>query len=148
MNKPTAVAALSVVALAAVGTVGCGGPATPHTEGAAPRPTRVSGPVYVSDTMGHPLSRPTRIGLTEFSTLTGLTWRSWGGPKAVATGRLSGTWCLPRCSDSGYRATVELSGLVRQENVSYYSRAAVRSSHLPPEDSDDLSAVHLPVPEP
>ncbi|MEV0119486.1 hypothetical protein AB0H77_40575 [Streptomyces sp. NPDC050844] len=148
MNKPTAVAAVAVVFLAAVGAIGCGGPAKPHVEGAAPSPTQVSGPVYVPDSMGHPLTRPTNLSLTEFSTLTGLRWRSWGGPRAVATGRLSGAWCRPKCSDAGYPATVELTRLERRENVSYYTRAAVRSSHLPPKDTDDLSAVHLPVPEP
>ncbi|MEV0375184.1 hypothetical protein AB0I10_36355 [Streptomyces sp. NPDC050636] len=148
MNKPMAVATVIALALTAVGTVGCG-PDRLHIEGPAPKPTQAAGPVYVSDTLGHPLRRPTRIGLTEFSTLTQLSWRSWGKPKAVATGKLSGSWCIPQCTDSPYPATIELSRLERQENVSYYTRATVRSAHLPPADTgEDLRNVRLPVPEP
>ena len=87
--------------------------------------------------------------LSEFTSLFGLSSRSWGGPKAVATGRVTGTWCIPDCPKSGYPATVELGRLQRQENVSYYTRATVRSTHLPPADSgEDLRNVRLPVPEP
>lgn len=148
MNKPTALATCCVLVLAAVGLSGCGDPEQPQVAGPAPSPTQARGPVYVSDTLGHPLTRPTGFGLTEFSSVSRLSWRSWGGEKAVATGRLSGTWCLPRCSGDGYRATLELGRLERRENVSYYTRATVRSAHLPPADSDDLSAVRLPLPEP
>ncbi|MFD9206534.1 hypothetical protein ACFVZM_09635 [Streptomyces sioyaensis] len=150
MHKPMAVAAVCALLLTAVGVTGCGTPPRPRVEGPAPRPTPSSGPAYVSDTMGHPLTRPTGFALTEFSSVSRLSWRSWGGPKAVATGRLSGNWCLPRCTGTGYPATIELSRLQRRENVSYYTRAAVRSSHLPPGGHDgetDLSAVRLPLPE-
>ncbi|MER6842535.1 hypothetical protein [Streptomyces platensis] len=148
MNKPTALATLCVLVLAAVGLSGCGDPGEPQVEGPAPSPSKARGPVYVPDTMGHPLTRPTGFGLTEFSTVSRLSWRSWGGEKAAATGRLGGTWCLPQCDGDGYPATLELSGLQRRENVSYYTRATVRSAHLPPRDTDDLSAVRLPLPEP
>ncbi|MEU9483868.1 hypothetical protein AB0D83_09405 [Streptomyces decoyicus] len=149
MNKPTAVAAGLALVLAAVGLTGCGNPEQPHVEGPAPRPTQVSGPVYVSDTLGHPLTRPTGFALTEFSSVSRLSWRSWGKPKAVATGRVQGMWCIPHCPAHGYPATVELSRLQRQENVSYYSRAVVRSSHhLPPDQAAKLRDVRLPVPEP
>ncbi|MFI9262529.1 hypothetical protein ACIGT4_33200 [Streptomyces sioyaensis] len=150
MNKPTAVVSVCALLLTAVGVTGCGTSAQPRVEGPAPHPSPASGPTYVSDTLGHPLSRPTGFALTEFSSVSRLSWRSWGGAKAVATGRLSGNWCLPRCTGNGYPATVELSRLQRQENVSYYTRAAVRSSHLPPGGHDgqsDLSAVRLPLPE-
>ncbi|AWN28690.1 hypothetical protein RB199_29765 [Streptomyces libani] len=148
MNKPTALASVFVLVLAAVGCSGCGSPEQPHVEGPAPSPSQVSGPVYVSDTLGHPLTRPTGFGLTEFSSVNRLSWRSWGQEKAVATGRLRGMWCIPHCPRNGYPATVELSRLQRRENVSYYTFATVRSSHLPPADTDDLSKVRLPFPEP
>ncbi|MGW7024521.1 hypothetical protein ACWGGS_34955 [Streptomyces decoyicus] len=149
MNKPTAVAAGLALVLTAVGLTGCGNPEQPHVEGPAPSPTQVSGPVYVSDTLGHPLTRPTKFALTEFSSVAGLSWRSWGKPKAVATGRVRGMWCIPHCPANGYPATVELSRLQHQENVSYYSRAVVRSSHrLPPDRAAELRDVRLPVPEP
>ncbi|MEJ8649673.1 hypothetical protein WKI65_16670 [Streptomyces sp. MS1.AVA.3] len=149
MNKPTAVAACLALALTAVGLAGCGNSEQPHVEGPAPSPTQVSGPVYVSDTLGHPLTRPTGFALTEFSSVSRLSWRSWGKPEAVATGRVQGMWCIPHCPAHGYPATVELSRLQRQENVSYYSRAVVRSSpHLPPDQAAELRDVRLPVPEP
>ncbi|WP_405840401.1 hypothetical protein OG528_20810 [Streptomyces platensis] len=148
MNKPTALVTMCALVLAAVGFSACGNPEQPQVEGPAPSPTQARGPVYVSDSLGHPLTRPTGFGLTEFSSVSQLSWRSWGQEKAVATGRLRGMWCIPHCPDNGWPATVELSRLERRENVSYYTRATVRSAHLPPRDTDDLSAVRLPLPEP
>lgn len=93
---------------------------------------------------------PAHLVLSEFTSAQGLRWKQWDAKKAVATGRLSGTWCLPKCTGTGYPATIELSRLERRENVSYYTRAAVHSDRLPPGGHDgagDLSAVRLPVPE-
>ncbi|MFH8369349.1 hypothetical protein [Streptomyces sp. NPDC018031] len=152
MPKPAAAAALLALALAlapaVAGTTGCGGPDRPHVEGPAPRPGRAAGPVYVSDVLGHPLRRPTELAVTEHTSLSGLGWRSWGRSRAVATGRVYGTWCMPGCPSSGYRATVELTGLRRQENVSYYTRATVRSAHLPAEQAAGLRRLALPAPAP
>ncbi|GHI04164.1 hypothetical protein AQI88_35325 [Streptomyces cellostaticus] len=151
MDKSTAVATACAVALMlAVGTTGCGGPERPQVQGPAPTRSPAAGPVYVSDDMGHPLSSPATFGLTEFTSLSHLKWRDWGQPKAMATGEVSGGWCSPECDKSGYPATVELTRLQRQENVSYYTRATVRSSHLPDPDKtgEDLRNVHLIVPEP
>ncbi|MEU8780936.1 hypothetical protein [Streptomyces sp. NPDC048637] len=148
MHKPTAVTTVCLLVVTAVGVAGCGSPEQPHVEGPAPSPTQSSGPVYVPDTLGHPLTRPTGFALTEFSSVDRLSWRSWGAAKAVATGRLRGMWCIPHCPAQGYPATVELSRLQNRENVSYYTRATVRSSHLPPDGADDLSSVRLPLPEP
>ncbi|MEU8976710.1 hypothetical protein AB0D11_47605 [Streptomyces monashensis] len=151
MHKPTAMAAASALAVVlAVGATGCGGSDAPQIQGPAPTASPAAGPVYVPDSLGHPLIRPTTLGITEFSTLFHLKWRNWGQPKAEATGELSGTWCTKCGTSGGYSATVELSGLQRQENVSYYTRATVRSSHLPDPNKtgEDLRSVHLPVPTP
>lgn len=118
-------AAVCGSALAAVLVAGCAGPAGLRVEGAALQPSKVTGPVYVADAMGRPLQRPTSVGLTEFVTVTGLSWRDWGGPTARATGKLGGEWCLPGCADKPYEATLTLSGLERQERVAYYRRATV-----------------------
>ncbi|MBX9421230.1 MULTISPECIES: hypothetical protein [Streptomyces] len=148
MPKPTAAGTAAALALLlAVGSTGCGGPQQPKVQGPAPTRSPAAGPVYVSDAMGHPLSRPATFPLTEFTVLSDLKWRDWGQPKAVATGTVSGLWCTD-CGPTGHPATVEVSGLRRQENVSYYTRATVRSSHLPSEETDDLTGVPLPVPEP
>ncbi|MFE3656194.1 hypothetical protein [Streptomyces sp. NPDC059165] len=146
MSKPTAAAAVLVVALAAPGTAGCGTGGGPHVQGPAPSADRNTKPVYVSDTMGNPLSRPTGFGITEHASLSELRWRAWGEERVTATGRVSGPWCLPDCSDSGYPASVELTGLEGRENVAYYTHAVVRSSHLPVEQAAELHDLRLPVP--
>ncbi|UGY91473.1 hypothetical protein [Streptomyces gobiensis] len=150
MSKPTTpatVLALMLSLAAVAAAAGCGGPAQPRVEGPAPSASRAVGPVYVSDpVVGQPLRRPTSFG-TEHTSLSRLSWRSWGKEKAVATGRVTGMWCMPDCAKSGYPATVELSRLVRQENVSYYTRATVRSTRLPPEQARELRDLPLPVPK-
>ncbi|MFE1766933.1 hypothetical protein ACFW81_22310 [Streptomyces angustmyceticus] len=148
MNKPAAVAAALALVLTAAGLTGCGAPETPHVEGPAPGPGQVSGPVYLSDTLGHPLTRPTQFAVTEFSSVYRLSWRSWGRPKAVATGRVRGMWCIPHCPAKGYPATIEVGRLQRRENVSYYTHAVVRSPHRLPEAAAELGDIHLPLPEP
>ncbi len=135
-----------VVALTAV--AGCGEVAPLRVEGAAPQSGATRGPVYAADAMGQPLGRPAHFALTEHASLSSLRWRGWGGPQAVATGRVGGMWCLPGCASSGYPATVELSGLEHHERVSYYTRATVRSADLPPDRARELRDVPLPVPAP
>ncbi|WP_372410768.1 hypothetical protein [Streptomyces luteireticuli] len=151
MRRTTTAATVSALALTltAVGTTGCGGPDRLHVEGPVPSSARTAaGPVYVSDAMGRPLRRPTSFGVTEHTSLSGLRWQTWGGAKATATGRVSGMWCTTdACTESGYPATVELSGLEDYENVAYYTRAAIRSSHLPPDQAAELRDVRLPIPE-
>ncbi|QEU93804.1 hypothetical protein [Streptomyces kanamyceticus] len=127
-------------ALAAVLVGGCAGPEGLRVEGSALQPSKVTGPVYVADAMGQPLRRPTSVGLTEFVTVTGLSWRDWGGPTARATGRLGGEWCLPGCADKPYEATLTLSGLERQERVAYYRRATVE-----PKKPEELPAAAVNV---
>ncbi|MGW7366488.1 hypothetical protein ACWGI8_24395 [Streptomyces sp. NPDC054841] len=145
MHKSAAMAAIALALMSAVGATGCGGPERPEVQGPAPTVSPAPGPVYISDAMGRPLSRPAKFGLTEFTSLTHLRWRNWGQPQAMATGELSGSWCGPKCDYPG--TTVELTRLVRQENVSYYTRATVRSPKLEPERAAELRSVHLYVPE-
>ncbi|MGW6905938.1 hypothetical protein [Streptomyces sp. NPDC054940] len=144
MRKPTAVVAFTLAVVSAVGAAGCGGPERPKVQGPAPTASPAQGPVYASDAMGRPLSRPTAFGASEFAGLTHLKWRNWGQPKAVGTGELSASWCGDGCGP----ATIELTRLVRQENVSYYSRATIRAPQSDPEYAAELRSIHLYVPEP
>ncbi|GGU70877.1 hypothetical protein GCM10010211_40730 [Streptomyces albospinus] len=139
-----ALAAALVVAVA----TGCGEPPRLHVEGPVPTPAEQHGPVYVADAMGQPLGRPAHFTLTRHTSLSRLSWRSWGETKAVATGRVGGKWCLPGCGASGFPATVELTGLTQHDRVAYYSRATVRSSGLPAEQAARLREVRLAVPGP
>lgn len=138
--------ALGAVLLALAAT-GCGVEQGPHVEGEAPAVARDTLPVYVSDAAGGPLQRPERFAVSEFASLTSLTWESWGGSEASATGMLSGMWCLPEClEDGGFPATVELSDPVPQERVAYYRSATVHSTGLPPEIAAELTDITLVIP--
>ena len=86
-------------------------PGTPE-ESAAEEP---AGEVYVLDLDtfegdGQELSlqRPEELTLSEFSHATDLEWESWGDASAVATGRISGMFCLSRCEGAKYEVTVVL----------------------------------------
>ncbi|MFX4291526.1 hypothetical protein [Streptomyces bohaiensis] len=137
---PTALAAL---VLAAVG--GCAADPGPHVEGAAPAIDRDSRPLYVSDAAGEPLQRPERFAVTEFTSLTGLRWESWGDSRARADGLVSGTWCLPDC-EGGHPATVELHTPAVRERVAYYTRVTVDAEGLPPEQTAELEDLQLYAP--
>ena len=118
----------------------------PFVEGAAPAVARDALPVYVTDAVGAPLQRPERFAVSEFTSLTALTWESWGGPEATATGLVTGIWCLSECEGGGHRATVVLSGPVRAERVAYYGRLTVRADELPPELAAELDGMTLHTP--
>ncbi|MFF1378575.1 hypothetical protein [Streptomyces sp. NPDC058308] len=125
MLSPLRIAAVCGVTFAALSVGGCAEPQGLRVEGAALRPSRVAGPVYLADVTGRPLQQPASVGLTESVTLTELSWRDWGGPTARATGKLSGAWCEPGCAKKPYDATLTLSGLERQDYVASYRRATV-----------------------
>ncbi len=141
------------VALALSGVVllgACGRPDGLDVRGPAISPSPQKGPVYVADSMGQPLRRPTSVGLSELVTVSELKWSSWGGSAAVASGKLSGPWCLPGCGTKPYDVTVTLSGLQQQERVAYYRRASVvpvDPEKLPPVAMNvQLQAIRLMVP--
>ncbi|WP_182898312.1 hypothetical protein [Microbispora sp. H10830] len=118
--------------------------------GAAPTGPPAETPVYVlnlqNSERGRAEQRPANLVLSEFSTMSGVTWRSWGPTRATGAGRLSGTWCLPECADAPYAATVTLSSVIPVKGKGYFSRYAVTADvavrHRP---EADLSGV-LPTP--
>ncbi|QGV77003.1 hypothetical protein [Streptomyces ficellus] len=149
MNRIAAAAVLAAVTAALVTGVGACGPGEqPRVTGPAPATAPEAGPVYVSDALGHPLTRPRDFMIDEFTSLEDLRWTGWGSEKAMATGVVRGTWCEEGCAPDGHPATVELAGLEARENVSYYSRARVHSPRLPPERAAELRNLRLIVPEP
>ncbi|MCZ1016300.1 hypothetical protein [Streptomyces noursei] len=140
-------AALLAVVLGVV-LGGCGGPSPLlRDEGPAVAPTTRTGPVYVADTVGRPLQRPSALPLGDSARLIGLRWESWGGPTAVAGGRLVGDWCAPECVRTPYRAKVTLSGLQRQEGFAYYSSAGVVAPEVHGEKAAELGRVSLHLPD-
>ncbi|MFI9203460.1 hypothetical protein [Streptomyces sp. NPDC053048] len=126
---------------------GCADPGGLEVAGPAHSPTATPGPVHVVEGPGRPaLRRPASFEIGDSVRLTGLRWRTWGGPTAEATGEVSGNWCAPACRETPYRARVTLGGLVRQERSAYYGRAVVAAEGLPPEQQDELSDLRLFVP--
>ncbi|WP_067179959.1 hypothetical protein [Microtetraspora niveoalba] len=99
------------------------------------------------DENGRSDQRPPALVLSEFSTVDGMSWQSWGPGRAVGVGRLSGTWCLPQCQDRPYDATVTLSNVAPYKGDGYFTRYAVKAE-LPESErkTADLKGA-LPVPE-
>ncbi|MGW7490776.1 hypothetical protein [Streptomyces sp. NPDC054786] len=52
---------------------------------------------------------PKNLVLSEFTSAQGLNWKQWGAKKAVATGKVTGAWCLDTCLDEPLTATLTLS---------------------------------------
>lgn len=140
--RPTGAVRAAVAAVCLLAAAGCAAGNGPYVEGPAPTVARDERPVYVSDAAGDPLQRPERFAVSEFVTLISLTWESWGGPEATATGVLRGMWCLPECED-GYPATVVLREPVRAERVAYYSRATIHAEEVPVELAPELTDIPL-----
>ncbi|TQS27855.1 hypothetical protein [Microbispora sp. KK1-11] len=116
----------------------------------APAGPAAETPVYVlnlqNSERGRAEQRPANLVLSEFSTMSGVTWRTWGPTRATGAGKLSGTWCLPECVDAPYAATVTLSSVIPVKGKGYFSRYAITADvplrHRP---EADLSGV-LPTP--
>ncbi|MGY5130812.1 hypothetical protein ACWGJW_00030 [Streptomyces nigrescens] len=51
---------------------------------------------------------PEHLVLSEFTSAHDLDWK-WGAKKAVATGKVTGLWCLDTCQDKPLKATLTLS---------------------------------------
>ncbi|MEU7134698.1 hypothetical protein [Streptomyces sp. NPDC046261] len=120
---------------------GCADPGGLKVAGPAHTPSPTAGPVYVVEGPGRPpLRGPASLEAGGSVRLTGLRWRSWGGPAAEATGTVSSG------RDTPYQARVTLSGLVRKDRSAYYSRATVVAAELPPERQRALRDLWLFVP--
>ncbi|WP_214109600.1 hypothetical protein [Acrocarpospora catenulata] len=83
-------------------------------------------PVYVFNFYaaehGKPDQHPADLVVSEFTSLKGITWRTWGPDTAVGAGKLSGSWCLPACLDRPYDATVTLSSVKTAQGQAYFSK--------------------------
>ena len=127
---------------------GAAAPAGPAAAPAAPAP---AAPVYVWNLygaeQGRAARRPARLTLSEHTPLHDLAWRRWGRAAAVGTGRVLGTWCLPRCTEEPYPATVRLTRPVRHKGRRYFTRYVVTAPTLSRAERSaaDLKGA-LPVP--
>ncbi|MBB4894717.1 hypothetical protein FHS39_003775 [Streptomyces olivoverticillatus] len=149
MRPLTATLVAAAVAAGLLGGLlcGCADPGGLKVAGPAQTPAATAGPVYVAQAAGEPpLRRPASLEIGGSVRLTGMRWRSWGGPTAEAVGGVSGGWCLPACRDKPYEVRVTLGGLVRQDRSAYYSRATIEAAALPPEQHNELRDLRLYVP--
>jgi hypothetical protein len=142
-------AVYAVVAMCLTGCGAVGGEV--HVEG--PAPTRVpwSGPVYMEDFTSTPREHPEMVDLTGSTTLTRLTWRGWGSPRAVADGYVFDLACLSGCpgdDPASFPAHLVLSGLVKRQYAAYYRHAVLTPVGRPaPDWAVDIGPVDLHVPQ-
>jgi hypothetical protein len=121
----------------AVCLTGCGGvDGGVRVEGAAATTIPWTGPVYMTDWYGRAWQRPKEVYATWRVSLTKLTWRDWGSPRARATGVATDDTCLSGCPDGddhppSFQVKVVFSGLVRRGNAAFYSHAALTPVHPP-----------------
>jgi hypothetical protein len=108
--------------------------------------TATATPIYVFNFFGaedgRTDQRPRDLVVSEFSTINGLTWQSWGPSRAVGMGKLSGTWCLPECLDKPYDARVTLSNVIPVKGQGYFTKYRIEAK-LPADQKEtaDLSGV-------
>ncbi|MEW9530448.1 hypothetical protein [Microbispora sp. NPDC049125] len=166
MAPITAIRSLTAVSLLGLAVAACGAPQATMADrppGAAPGEARQAAPVeqggvvpgqppvYVlnlhgAEKSGRPDQRPARLVLSEFSSMSGVTWHTWGPTRATGAGKLSGTWCLPQCMDTPYDAEVTLSNVMPVKGKGYFTRYRIESDLPQAQRPDaDLSGV-LPTP--
>lgn len=106
--------------------------------------TATATPVYVFNFYGaeegRTDQRPKDLVVSEFTTVNALTWKSWGPSRAVGTGKLSGTWCLPGCLDVPYSATVTLSNVTPVKGQGYFTKYQIEAD-VPAEQKDNADLV-------
>lgn len=148
MPTPSRYAAAAFVALAGLLT-GCTASGGVVAHGPAPTAIPWTGPVYVLDREGRPRRQPDLFDVTADSSFGQITWKHWGGPRAVGAGWEVDLACLAGCkgdSPDSYPATIVLSGLTRRENAAYYSHASFTSPRPLPSWAEKLGEVTLRVP--
>ncbi|GHF64473.1 hypothetical protein GCM10010218_52540 [Streptomyces mashuensis] len=147
LNATLAAAGLALVVPLGLLLCGCADPGGLRVTGPAESPVAGTLPVEVVAGPGQPpVRRPASFVIGGSVRLAGLRWLSWGGPRAEATGEVSGDWCAPACGEKPYPARVVFAGLVRQDRFAYYGRAEVRAEGVPPEQHRELRNLRLYVP--
>lgn len=148
LNGSALLAACALVA-------GCGVFDGVRVEGAAPTAIAWHGTTYVTDFQSVPWDRPDNLGLTQHTYVSHLTWRQWGGNRAVGKGISFDMDCAPGCLEKddsipSYPVTLVLSGLTRRAHAAYYAHASLSPADgrpAPAWSEPDLDDLTLHVPE-
>ncbi|WP_432001743.1 hypothetical protein [Streptomyces sioyaensis] len=105
-----------LAALAVLGTFATAQSANAATAQHPAKAARTSSAPYVINHYGEENAdkgraerSPAHLVLSEFTSAQGLHWKQWDGKQAVATGKVTGNWCLETCLDKPLNATVTLS---------------------------------------
>ncbi|MEU8780937.1 hypothetical protein [Streptomyces sp. NPDC048637] len=106
-----ALACVAVLGTVATATGAQAATASEHTASVA----RTSSTPYVMNHYGEENAdhgkaerSPEKLVLSEFTSASDLNWK-WGTQKAVATGKITGNWCLETCQDKPLKGTLTLS---------------------------------------
>ncbi|MFD5399277.1 hypothetical protein ACFWJW_34350 [Streptomyces sp. NPDC127097] len=81
--------------------------------------------------------------LSEFTSAQALHWKQWDAKKAVATGKVTGAWCLDTCLDKPLKATITLSDPKSVHGKKVYSAFTIKlAGGNGAYDSEDLKGKH------
>ncbi|MFF3542274.1 hypothetical protein [Streptomyces platensis] len=124
----TAIAA-ALACAAAFGTVAT----ATGAQAAAPKHTAGADTPYVMNHYGEENAdkgkaerNPANLVLSEFTSAGDLHWKQWDNKKAVATGDVTGMWCLETCQDKPLKATITLSDPKTVHGKKVYSSFTVK----------------------
>ncbi|PRX99947.1 hypothetical protein [Allonocardiopsis opalescens] len=89
------------------------------------------------DESGRPQQAPAGLVLSEFSTLNELAWHGWQADTASGTGMLSGTWCLPECTEDPFPVEIVLGDPAPVEGTDYFTTYEITWQGAPPPGMED-----------
>ncbi|MEW9520796.1 hypothetical protein [Streptomyces tubercidicus] len=141
-----ALACVAVLGTVATATGAQAATASEHTASVA----RTSGTPYVMNHMGEEHAdkgkaerSPKALVLSEFTSAGNLDWKEWGTKKAVATGEITGMWCLETCQDKPLKGTLTLSDPKTVNGKKVFSSFTLKlAGGNGAYDSEDLQGKH------
>lgn len=85
--------------------------------------------------------RPSKLVLSEFTTVDRITWKQWTGDEATGSGEVTGTWCLETCQDKPLKGTVTLTDPKTVNGKRYFSAYTLKLADGTKKtyDTEDLS---------
>ncbi|QSB04372.1 hypothetical protein [Natronoglycomyces albus] len=114
---------------------GTGGDDSPSTEGGE---VYVKGIPRLEQVSERPsVQEPSSLNLQYTVHAGELEWFMWGPDTAMATGQITGKWCIPECHDSPYEATIILCDV--QDN--HFKRYSIQGDFQWNSGTNDLEGL-------
>ncbi|MFF8788566.1 hypothetical protein [Streptomyces sp. NPDC015125] len=86
---------------------------------------------------------PKDLVLSEFTSVGDLNWKQWDTKKAVATGEVTGNWCLETCLEKPLKGTLTLSDPKTVNGKKVFSSFTLKlAGGSGAYDSEDLQGKH------